>query len=45
MFEVQMGQLAANKATDPDVRAFGQMLVKAHGAANDKLRRLPPPGA
>ncbi|MES2184057.1 MAG: DUF4142 domain-containing protein [Pseudomonadota bacterium] len=40
MFEVQVGQLAADKATDPDIKAFGTMLVKDHSAANDQLKQL-----
>lgn len=40
MFEVQVGQLAADKASDPDIKAFGTMLVKDHSAANDQLKQL-----
>ena len=40
MFEVQVGQLAADKGTDPKVKSFGQMLVKDHSAANDQLKQL-----
>jgi putative membrane protein len=31
--EVQMGELAQQKSQDPDVKAFGQMLVTDHGQA------------
>jgi putative membrane protein len=40
MFEVQAGQLAASKATDPNVKSFGEMLAKDHGAANNELVQL-----
>ena len=39
-FEVEVGRLAAEKAASPDVKAFAQMLVTDHGAANDQLRQL-----
>jgi putative membrane protein len=32
-----MGQLAAQKATDPDVKAFGEQMVHDHTQVNDKL--------
>jgi putative membrane protein len=37
MMEVKAGQLAADKATSPDVKAFGQKMVEDHGKANDEL--------
>jgi putative membrane protein len=40
MFEVEIGKLAAEKASDPSVKSFGQMLADDHGAANDKLRQI-----
>lgn len=40
MFEVEVGKLAAEKATDPGVKNFAQMLVDDHSAANDKLRQI-----
>jgi|GEM_PF-1059730 len=40
MFEVEIGKLAAEKASDPGVKSFGQMLVDDHSAANDKLRQI-----
>jgi putative membrane protein len=36
--EVQMGQLAAQNASNPDVKAFGQRMVDDHTKANDKLK-------
>jgi len=40
MFEVEVGKLAAEKATDPGVKSFAQMLVDDHSTANDKLRQI-----
>jgi putative membrane protein len=40
MAEVAAGELAASKATDPEVRAFGTMMVRDHGAANQKVAAL-----
>ena len=40
MAEVMAGQAAATKATSDDVRDFAMMMVKDHGAANDKLAKL-----
>lgn len=40
MFEVEAGQLAASKASDPAVKTFGQMLVDDHTAANKELTEL-----
>lgn len=39
-FEVEVAKLAAEKASDPAVKNFAQMLVDDHGAANDKLREI-----
>jgi putative membrane protein len=39
-FEVEIAKLALEKASDPSVKAFAQMLVDDHGAANDKLRQI-----
>ena len=38
MAEVKAGQLAAEKATDPDVKSFAQKMVEDHGKANDELK-------
>lgn len=40
MFEVQAAQLAATKATDPQVKAFAAKLVDHHSAANNELVQL-----
>jgi len=40
MAEVQMGQLAASKASSADVKAFGQMMVDDHSKANEELKGL-----
>jgi len=38
--EVRLGQLASERAENPDVKAFGQMMVKDHSAANAELAKL-----
>ena len=38
MAEVQAGQIAADKATDPAIKSFGQKMVEDHGKANDQLK-------
>lgn len=40
MFEVQAAQLAATKATDPQVKSFAGMLVDHHTKANNELVQL-----
>lgn len=51
MYEVEAGRLAAARATNPEVRTFGQMLVDHHSASNAELvsllqaRGLTPPPA
>lgn len=40
MAEVQLGQLAAQKATSADVKAFGQQMVDDHSKANDRLKSV-----
>ena len=36
--EVEHGRLAADKATNPDVKQFGQRMVDDHTKANDELK-------
>ncbi len=38
--EVEAGELAANKGVSDDVRKFGLMMTKDHGAANKKVADL-----
>ena len=38
--EVSAGQLAVQKATNADVKAFGQMMVSDHGEAEKQLMQL-----
>lgn len=38
--EVSLGQSAAQKATNPDVKSFAQKMVADHGKANDQLKQL-----
>jgi len=40
MAEVEMGRVAASKATDADVKQFGQRMVDDHSKANDELKAL-----
>ncbi len=40
MAEVQLGQLAADKASTDEVKKFGQRMVSDHGKANDELKSL-----
>jgi putative membrane protein len=40
MAEVKLGQLAVEKASNPDVKAFGQRMVDDHGKANDQLKSV-----
>ncbi len=40
MEEVTLGQLAAQKGTNPDVKTFGQHMVDDHSKANDQLKQL-----
>jgi putative membrane protein len=40
MAEVKLGQLATEKASDPDVKQFGQRMVDDHSKANDELKQI-----
>jgi putative membrane protein len=40
MEEVELGQLAAQKASSPEVKNFGQHMVDDHSKANDQLKQL-----
>lgn len=40
MFEVEVGQLAASKATDQNVKSFANMLVDQHKTANNELVKI-----
>lgn len=37
LYEIQSGQLAASRAQNADIRAFGQMLVEHHRATTEQL--------
>ena len=40
IMEVELGRIAAQKATNPDVKSFGQKMVDDHGKANDELKSI-----
>jgi putative membrane protein len=40
MMEVELGKIAAEKGTNPDVKTFGQRMVDDHSKANDQLKGL-----
>jgi putative membrane protein len=40
MAEVELGQMASDKATNPDVKEFAQRMVKDHSQANDQLKQI-----
>jgi len=40
IYEVEVSKMAASKAKNADVKAYAEMLVKDHTAANDELKQL-----
>lgn len=40
MMEVELGKLAASKAQNPEIKAFGQKMVVDHGKAGEELKAL-----
>ncbi|MEI3798528.1 MULTISPECIES: DUF4142 domain-containing protein [unclassified Chitinophaga] len=40
MTEVQLGQLAQTNSMNKQVKAFGALMIKDHGAGNEKLKAL-----
>ena len=40
MAEIEMGKLAVAKASDPEVKKFGQKMIDDHGKANDELKAI-----
>ncbi len=40
MAEIKLGELAQQKATNQNVKDFGAMMVRDHGAANDEVKAL-----
>ena len=38
--EVKLGELAAERGSDPEVKRFGQRMVEDHGAANKELTSI-----
>jgi putative membrane protein len=40
MGDIQLGKMAAERGTTPDVKKFGQMMVDDHTAAGDKLKAI-----
>src|SRR5262249_55511746 len=40
MAEVELGKLAEEKASSPEVKKFGQRMADDHGKANDELKSL-----
>lgn len=40
LFEVEAAQVASERARDPAVRTFAEMLATQHGAANSELKQL-----
>src|SRR5258706_9034883 len=40
MAEVQLGELARQRAVNPQVKSFADKMVKEHGKANDDLKQI-----
>ena len=40
MMEVELGKIAADKAVNDQVKAFGRQMQQDHGKANDELKTL-----
>jgi putative membrane protein len=40
MAEVELGKLASQKASNPEVKRFGEMMVEHHGMANKELKQV-----
>src|SRR5690606_29779412 len=40
LFEVQLGEIAATRALNQDVKDFANMMIKDHGLANQELIAL-----
>lgn len=40
MAEVQLGKVAAERGQDPDVKAFGQIMVRDHTKAGEELKQV-----
>jgi len=40
MAEVKLGQLAVDKASSPDVKAFGQRMIDDHTKLNDQMKQV-----
>jgi putative membrane protein len=38
--EVELGKMASERATNPDVKAFAQMMVRDHSRADQELSRV-----
>lgn len=38
--EIQLGQMAQQKAASPEVKSFGERMIKDHSSADDKLKNI-----